>query len=392
MKIAFVDHLPLGTGIPRMATRLAKSIAAIDKNIGVTFFTNWNTYQSNKELYEGGFPGFRVEVLKASAPVKKIYAYSNKILKFSGIETQNRLQKELEDIKGFDAVYFTAAHMSPFYNIEGKKFATFHDFNWKYCFGTPNFTKKDVANFNEAMPLWFDATVPIVSSHFIKTEIEKFYPGHKYPVEVVYLPNIGAEVKGQPEKLFTFPYILYPANLFAHKNHLMLFRALHLLKQQEKLKDLKLVLTGGGTDHFKYSKLSLTGIEQSNADDFDVLGMGYVSNTEIDSLIKNATLNLSASIYEAGSGPAIDAWINKAPFIMSDIPSHRDQLSNFNLKCILFDPCSHYDMAEKIGYALNNLDEMKKMSLAGHEALKKNNWETAARNYLSIFKKYTDGN
>ena len=115
--------------------------------------------------------------------------------------------------------------------------------------------------------------------------------------------------------------------------------------------------------------------------------MGYVNNSTIDSLIKNASLNLSASVYEAGSGPAIDAWINKVPFIMSDIAPHRDQLKNFDLPCILFDPYSAADIADKIEYALEHLEELKAMSLKGHEALKKNNWQAAAQKYLDVFTK-----
>jgi glycosyltransferase involved in cell wall biosynthesis len=392
MKIAFIDHLPLGTGIPRLATRLAKSLVALDKNIQVTYFTHSGTYHSNKELYEGASPGFKVEILKSSVPVSRFSNYSSRLLSLTGVVSKNKLQKELASIKGYDVVYFTAAHMSPFYKVEGKKFATFHDFNWKYSFGTPNFSPGNIKTFNEAMPQWFDNTVPIVSSHFIKTEIEKFYPAHKFPIEVIYLPNIGAEVTGGHTSLFDFPYILYPANLYPHKNHQMLFQAMRLLKENGKLNNIKLVLTGGGTDHFKYAKFSFAGIEESNKSDFDVLGMGYVDNNSMDSLIKNAILNVSASVYEAGSGPAIDAWINKVPFIMSDIAPHRDQLKNFNLPCILFDPYNASDIAAKIDYALQNIDEVKSMSLQGHEALKRNNWQVAAKQYMDIFTKYCNEN
>jgi|GEM_PF-7060087 len=392
MRIAFIDHLPLGTGIPRLATSLAKALVETSELIELTYFTHWVTYSTNKELYETSNPRFKVQVLKTSYPQGKISVYSKKVLRIAGLKVQNKMKAELEAIKGFDVVYFTAAHMSAFYKVEGKKFATFHDFNWKYSFGTPNFSPKDIQIFNGAMPLWFEHTVPVVSSHFIKSEIEKFYPAHKYPVEVIYLPNIGAEVKGAVKQVFDFPYILYPANLFPHKNHQMLFQGLRLLKQRGKLNNIKLVLTGGGTDHFKHARLSFAGIEESNAADFDVLGLGYVSNTMMDSLIKNALMNISASVYEAGSGPAIDAWINKVPFIMSDIPSHRDQLKNFDLPCVLFNPYSAEDIADKIEYALAHLEQLKEMSLKGHEALKKNNWQAVAQKYLEVFTKYANEN
>lgn len=392
MNIAFIDHLPLGSGITRMATMLAKSLLETDKDTTITFYTHWGTYQRNRELYQIDSPKFKLRLLKSSYPRQKIYHYSDRILNLTGIKTKDKLQGELKQIKGFDAVYFTAAHMSPYYHVDGVKFATFHDFNWKYVFGTPIFSKSDVQVFNNAMPEWFANTVPIVSSHFILGEIEKFYPEHKYPVEVIYLPNIGKEVKETNKRTVEFPYILYPANLYAHKNHMMLFQGLYLLKQQGKLNGVKLVLTGACTDHFKYAKLSPVGLEESNSADFDVLGLGYVSNDEMDSLIKHALLNISASVYEAGSGPAIDAWINKAPFMMSAIEPHKNQLRHFDLDCILFNPFNPDDIADKIGFALQNPDKMMMMSQKGHDALKKNNWEIASRNYLNIFRKYANGN
>jgi glycosyltransferase involved in cell wall biosynthesis len=392
MKIAFIDHLPVGTGIIRLASKLARSLVETDKNVELTFFTHWSNFQNNKELFDFKTPNFKLEILASTFPKNRIYPYYEKALKKIGITDKNRLKKELESIVGFDVIYFTSAHMSRYYNIEGIKFATFHDFNWKYAFGSANFSKKTLHAFNESMPSWFESTVPVVSSDFIKKEIDKFYPLHKYPVEVVYLPNIGNEVEVFSKRIYDFPYILYPANICSHKNHLNLYHGLAILKNANKLNGTKLILTGAGTDHFTYGKLSNTGLEEGDKDDFDVLGLGYVHNDVMDNLIKYADLNISVSIYEAASGPAIDAWINKVPFIMSDIEPHRNQLDFFKLECILFDPFNTDDIADKIDFALSNPVLLKQMSEKGYHALKVYNWNAAAKNYLTIFKKYATGN
>ncbi len=392
MKIAIIDHLPIGTGIIRVATKLAKSLIEIEQKVEIVYFTHYSNFNKNKELFDIKSSKFNLNILKSTSPENKVYSYSKKILQKIGLHFHDKLKEELEAITGFDVIYFTSAHMSSYFNIAGLKFATFHDFNWKYSFGASNFSKQSVQLFNTAMPVWFESTVPLVSNHFIKKEIEKFYSNHKYPIEVIYLPNIGNEISNSVKQVFDFPYILYPANLCSHKNHLNLFHALFNLKNQNKLKGLKLILTGAGTDHFKYAKLSLNGIEESTYIDYDVLGLGYVHNDYMDSLIKHAKLNISASIYEAGSGPAVDAWINKVPFIMSDIEPHKNQLDFFNLECVLFNPFNPYDIAEKIDYSINNLEELKKMSEKAYEALIRYHWNIVAKKYLNIFKKYVNGN
>ena len=392
MKIAFIDHLPVGTGIIRLATKLAKALVDVDKNVVLEYYTHSSNFNKNRELFECNSARFKVKILASTYPKSNFHYYSKKMSAVLGMPVMNRLKRELESIKGFDIVYFTSAHMSPFYAVQGVCFGTFHDFNWKYSFGMPNFSTANIRLFEKAMPAWFACTVPIASSDFIQQEIEKFYPAHKYPVEVIYLPNIGNEIGDGTKRNYDFPYILYPANICAHKNHLNLYNGLYKLKIEGKLGGVKLILTGAGTDHFKYASLCKEGIRESSVDDFDVLGLGYVNNDVMDSLIKHAVLNLSASIYEAGSVPAIDAWIKKVPFIMSDILPHRNQLEFYKLDCVLFDPFDPSDIAKKMGYALSNPEVLQQMSLRGHEALKKYNWAEAAANYLKVFSKYAKRN
>lgn len=382
MRIAFVDHLPVGTGIIRYATKLAFHLVRCEPEINLVFFTHYQNYKNNSELFDNAYETI---VLKSTKPKTFLSRVIGRLFCLSN--PRKEIRTELLSISGFDVVYFTSAHMSPYFEMEGRRFATIHDFNWKYSFGLPNFEKKMVNTLNDSMPKWLQSTRPIVSSHFMKEELLKFYPEFADSIEVVYLPNIANSNRlASKVPLLPFKYILYPANFASHKNHLNLFRAFYQLKLRGKLNDIRLVLTGNGTDHFKFAKLCEHGIQLSTEDDYDVLGLGYVNNDTMDSLIQHALVNISASLYEAASGPAIDAWINKSPFMMSDIPSHRDQLEFYRLKCLLFDPFNPDDIANKIGFALRNLEGMQKESANGYEALCKYNWEHAASEYLRIFK------
>jgi hypothetical protein len=105
-------------------------------------------------------------------------------------------------------------------------------------------------------------------------------------------------------------------------------------------------------------------------------------------LVENAFLNISTSLYEAGSGPALDAWNQQSPVIISDIPSHRDQLNFWKINCLLFDPLNAVDIADKISYAFFHQDELREMSVKASELLNASNWDETAAQYLTIFKKY----
>jgi len=113
-----------------------------------------------------------------------------------------------------------------------------------------------------------------------------------------------------------------------------------------------------------------------------------VNHNDMDRLVENAFLNISTSLYEAGSGPALDAWNQQSPVIISDIPSHRDQLNFWKINCLLFDPLNAVDIAEKISYAFFHQDELREMSVKASELLNASNWDETAAQYLTIFKKY----
>ncbi len=392
VKIAFIDHLAVGTGIVRYATQLANHLILLDKNLRIDFYTHDSNFNNNIELYKD--QAFKVKILVSTKPINLRGKIFNKIRKTCGVSIRDRLTSELNSLKNYDVFYFTSAHMSKYYEMKGTKVATFHDFNWKYSFGLPTFSKQDVAKLNFEMKAWIEDTVPIVSSDFMKKELIKFYGNNLLNnIEVIYLPNLAQESNLESDSLpkeITYPYLLCPASMYSHKNHFNIYQALFKLKQSGMLNRFKLVLTGHNSDHFRYAKLCSEGVMQADENDYDVLGLGYVNNNEMDSLIKNAAVNISASFYEAGSGPALDAWINESPVIISNIESHLNQLSFFKIDCITFNPVDFNDIADKIAFALDNLSMLKKQSENAKIALKQYDWNEASKKYLKVFKHYAN--
>ena len=394
MTIAFIDHISVSGGIIRYGTQLAVALAKLDQKVRITYFTHEKNYLSNKSLFDECKPFIQVEILKYTKKGlmsnKYVDVLINKVLRSGWSE---KLSNEIiEKTNSFDLVYFTTAHVSDYIDVRPPVFATFHDLNWKYLFGNPLFAQKDVAHFETQVRNWLTKAQIIVSTPFVKNEINKFYPEIKKPIDIVFLPSLSKKIEKESDPAvlkqlnLLKPYILYPAHLMPHKNHNNLVNAFWRLNNESHHKNKYiLAFSGWGSNHFEYGFATRLGLEKTNETSFNVRGIGYLSNKEIDSVIKSASLIISTSLYEAGSGPGLDAWINGVPFVMSNIESHMDQLSFFGIKCHTFDPMDPKEIYNTLVYALDNLEELKRDSAEASEKLTSYSWRSAAEKYYSIF-------
>ena len=397
MRIAFVDHSAVsGGGIIRYGTQLAKAIAQSDKEIRITYFTHQDNYTNNKSLFDECSSFFQLQILAHTRQGLVRNRYLDMVLKklLPSNGSKKLGQEIISRTKDFDVVYFTCAHTTDHVEVIPPVFGTFHDLNSKYLFGLPLFAKKDAADIGRQLGKWFEKANIIVSTPFIREEILKFYPAVKREIDVVFLPNLAEKitVNAQAAVLKKLhidkPYILYPAAFMPHKNHNNLFNAFWKLMDRSDLKGkYLLVLSGKGTNHFEYGTAISTGVQVADASDFNIRGLGYLSNEDMDMVIKGASLIISTSLYEAGSGPALDAWINEIPLIMSNIRPHLDQLAFFGIHCNTFDPMDTNDIYQQLDHALHNTDAMKERSRDAVGKLSSYTWADTARHYLDIFKK-----
>jgi glycosyltransferase involved in cell wall biosynthesis len=394
MKIAFVENMPVAGGIIRYGLNLANAIAKIPGNT-VVFYTHEQNYLSNKELYDDMKISFSTLVLRGTK--SKIFI-NNRIdqllFKIFGIKRESLIKNEIyEKTQRDEIVYFTCAHHSFFIPVKGKSVATMHDLNWNYLFGVPLFSKKDGVVIRQNFQKWLDNTEIVCSTNFIKEEIIKFF-NYKKHIHVVQLSALSQSDKYEIDntllKKFDFKksYILYPGHIMPHKNHLILFRAFYELMQLEKYKDkFILVLTGGGTNYFEFANATKYGAEIAMREDFNIRGLGYVKNDEMDCLIKNANFVISTSLYEAGSGPALDAWGAAVPVIMSNIKPHLEQIEFNNIDCRTFDPLDLNDCIQAIRNMIDLNNEMRVVAKNNALKLQLNNWEIVGRKYFEIFNK-----
>jgi glycosyltransferase involved in cell wall biosynthesis len=264
----------------------------------------------------------------------------------------------------------------------------FHDFNFKYYFSALPMYPSLEKYLNDQMPMWLERAMPIVSTRFMKTEIQKFYPAFGDKVKVVpiapmsHVSVIREQRVQEVLKKFHLPrtYLLCPTQIIGHKNAGPLIAAQAILRQQGF--PVVLVFTGAGTEGMSGRSCAI-GVERRQLPQ-DVFGLGYVTNEEVDALIQGAAIVVNSSLYEGGNGPGFDAWGRGVPVAMSRIPTFLEHLEEHDVRAQIFDPRSPEDIAEKLKRILADPAKAAEDAAYSQNAISQFTWERSAQGYLQI--------
>ncbi|NJD27508.1 MAG: glycosyltransferase family 4 protein [Chloroflexi bacterium] len=298
--------------------------------------------------------------------------------------TQRRMTQELQTATAAcDIAYFSWPYWLRAPRLSRPMVTTVHDLNYRYFFGTPVFSHADALELDAQIDGWIRAATAVASSDFMAAEIAAHYPGRR-PVQVVRLAPFAAatsEIDASSNTRTFGRYIICPTHLTVHKNLGPLIAAHAILGR--RYPGLKLVITGVGTEAAT-GRATPIGSTRSG-DDPDVVGLGYVTNREIDALIAGAAVAVNPSLYEAGNGPGLDAWSLGTPVAMSDIPAFREHLTEQGVEAMLFDPRSPDDIAAKIASILDAPEEWAMAAARSQAIVEKRTWEHVAAEYLAVF-------
>jgi glycosyltransferase involved in cell wall biosynthesis len=308
----------------------------------------------------------------------------------------------IELLDGFDVVFFAWPFFMEPAKLRTAAVGTFHDLHYKHF--PDSYNPEMLRVLESQVRYWLgEMAAVVVSTRFIASDIRHYYPGVAESVDVIYLAPYGAQAKspaeveaarlayGIPEK-----YLIYSGGRPRHKNIIVLLKALADLRTRGF--EAPLVITGIGTEvigdpHANLPEgdaateinryLAASGLQVGT----DVIPLGYITNHDVDALTKGASAVVSASLYEAGCGPAMDAWQWGVPVAFSNIPPFVEQLDALGTQAWVFDPNNPKDVADKLAEILGDPESAKRIAEESKQAIGSYTWDDVAAAYYDVFLK-----
>lgn len=203
-------------------------------------------------------------------------------------------------------------------------------------------------HYNECLPR---ATRILVGNNTGKNEICTYYPIDERKIRTIPMFTPQDIFHLEPDERILAKYCLeknkfiyYPAQFWAHKNHIRIVKALKELKNRGI--NLTCVFSGVGTRmKFIKRKVSEFGL------DSQVKFVGFITREEVCALYKNALALTYASAYGPDNIPPLEALYFECPAIVSNIRGHLEQLGD---NVTFFDVFDHIDLANKIEDVMKN--------------------------------------
>ncbi|SDG42010.1 Glycosyl transferases group 1 [Pedobacter terrae] len=118
-------------------------------------------------------------------------------------------------------------------------------------------------------------------------------------------------------------FFLYPAQFWAHKNHILLIDAFSKIPFEEH--GIKLVLTGSDKGNLPYIKKHIKALNLQDA----VIFLGFVTNEELYTLYKHAAALVMPTYLGPSNMPPLEAANLGCPVIISDLEGHREIMGDY---------------------------------------------------------------
>jgi glycosyltransferase involved in cell wall biosynthesis len=180
---------------------------------------------------------------------------------------------------------------------------------------------------------------------------------------------------GLPER-----YVVYPANLWRHKNHDRLVDALGRAGDDE----LHLVLTG--QDYGRRDELMERARRAGVAD--RVHHLGYVSRDAVPAIYRLAAAMVFPSLYEGFGSPPLEAMACGCPVASSTSGSLGEMVGS---AALTFDPRSVEAIADAIQRVVDDDRLRAKLRRDGLSWAARFTWEKAARRHVELYARAAEG-
>ena len=218
-----------------------------------------------------------------------------------------------------------------------------------------------------------------------KNAIKRYNLDEKRIVVLKLLPNIKinkteAFLRIKEKYKLKNDYIFYPANFWAHKNHMYILRTIKILRDEKNI-DIDVIFSGSREGNLEYI---LDKAKELKIDDL-IHYIGFVPNEEIPSLYKQSLSLVMPTYLGPTNIPPLEAFAYETPVCYSDLPYFREQVGDSAFFMDLSDPYSLVKILLTIQNDKQIVDEKKKK---GIQVLKNWNEEDFYKKLLDIFNEY----
>ena len=192
----------------------------------------------------------------------------------------------------------------------------------------------------------------ILSSHDAQNDFIKAYPKYKeksYVLQFVSQPNEKiyemTDTKKTEQKYgFSGKFFYLPNQLWKHKNHMVVIRAVNLLKKEGK--EILVLCTGHMEDYRNknFKEEVLKYIKDNNLENnFKFLGL--IDYDDVLTLMRHCISIVNSSLFEGWSSTVEEAKSVGKNMILSNLNVHKEQNPP---NSIYFDPHNEKELAEKL--------------------------------------------
>lgn len=369
MRIGIDARMLNASGIGRYITNLLKNLQEIDQENEYIIFLlkkDINQFKASKnfKLVEADFLWYSLE----------------EQIKFPGILKKYRL----------DLVHFPHFNTPVFYN--GRFIVTIHDLthldfkmNRASTHNRIYYEFKHQAHKMVILSAVKRSTRIITVSEYVKKQLIKTYNLKPTKIEVTYEAvdeNIVSLAKKLPlgkqrAILDRFnihqPFLFYVGNAHPHKNVEGLIQA--FLKVRQSYQDLQLVLSGREDFFWKRIKKKFDQVE-------GIIITGFVDDSELVALYKNAQSFIFPSLSEGFGIPLLEAMACSCPIVASCLTALPEIAGN---AALYFDPGKAGDLEEKIIQILTDENLRKELIKKGTKRYKNFSWKKLTQQTLRIY-------
>ena len=324
--------------------------------VDVVFFT---TLAENIDTLAGY--GLRAELISLSF-FAKVRMYVRKHLVDARLL---RLVKRLERYSPFEA-QLVQHKVDLVYFLSPSEWATsLEELNyittiWDLCHrDDPEFPEVRWERQLEARDRRYWAILPRVVAIFVDSELGKKNVVHRYglnddrvhvmPFQAsegtrnVVVRGLAAELNIREKYSLNVPYVFYPAQFWAHKNHVYLLEGLCELERRHGM-EIGAIFAGGDKGNREY----IEGYVRKLSLESRVRLAGFVSNEEIVELYRQSLALVMPTYFGPTNLPPLEAFTLGVPVLYPDKAGLREQVGNAALLIDLKNPLSMADQLNRL--------------------------------------------